>query len=284
MCRPGTEEKFNKLYHDYLSFGFHIPTLGNGKVDVVTIKENLSLVKDKIRFIQSNLHFLKNNYNYEQAKETLNRIELDLKDVARTKTEMYFKKSARSKKASRDAVGILSRHYIELLDKVPFLLPFMFPVDFFELRSQYDNFENRQKLSLKNKIYFIRRVVEDGAQEKGIGRNDKFFRALVSTVYLRLKNQIDDIDDELYYDINDLIQKFKKQFRYGKVKLIARQQEWLERTGKILEFYKDIVRNYEKNPKKMDDYLSKKKLALARLRDFVHLKQAETFNYWRYRL
>ena len=209
VCRPGTEEKFNKLYHDYLSFGFHIPTLGNGKVDVVTIKENLSLVKDKIRFIQSNLHFLKNNYNYEQAKETLNRIELDLKDVARTKTEMYFKKSARSKKASRDAVGILSRHYIELLDKVPFLLPFMFPVDFFELRSQYDNFENRQKLSLKNKIYFIRRVVEDGAQEKGIGRNDKFFRALVSTVYLRLKNQIDDIDDELYYDINDLIQKFK---------------------------------------------------------------------------
>lgn len=283
VCRPGTEEKFNKLYQDYLSFGFYIPTLKSGKVDVDTIRENLSLVKDKIRFIQSNIHFLKNNYSYEKANEILNRIQLDLKDVARKKTELRFKNSDKTKKASRDAIGTLGRHYIELLDSAPFLLSFMFPVDYFELRSQYDDPDNRKKLPLKNKIYFIRKIVEDGAQEKNVGRNDKFFRALVSTVYLRLKNQGDFIDDELYYDMSDLVSGFKKQLKYGKEKLISRQQEWLERTAKILDFYKDIVRNYKKSPKKMDDYLSKKKLALQRLRDYVHRKQAETYYFWRLR-
>jgi hypothetical protein len=280
VCRPGTEEKFNKLYQEYLSFGFYIPVNKKGKIDVKTIKENLSLVKDKIRFIQSNIHYLKNNFNKDKSNEILNRIKIDLKDIARAKTEYKLKQTAKNKKASLDAIGTLGRHYIELLDSAPFLLSFMFPVDYFELRSQYDNPENRKKLPLKNKIYFIRKIVEDGALEKGVGRSDKFFRALVSTSYLRLKNQGVVIDDGLYYDFKDLIKGFKKQFKYGKNKLIARQQEWLERTAKILDFYKDIVRNYKKNPKKMDDYLSKRKLALAKLRDYVHKKQAETYYYW----
>lgn len=280
VCRPGTEEKFNKLYQDYLSYGFYIPLKDGGKVDVDTIKENLSLVKDKIRFIQSNIHFLKNDYDSSKSKLLLNRLKLDLREVAKTKTDYRMGPIEANKKRSLEAIEKLGRNFISLLDSVPFLLSFMFPVDYFELRYQYDDPKNRKQIDLKNKIYFIRKIVEDGAQEKNVGRSDKFFRAMVSTVYLRLKNQSHIFDDELYYDMKDLLKGFDRQMDYGRDKLIARQQEWLERSGKILEFYKDIVRNYKKHPEKLNEYLSKKKLALAKLRDFVQLKQTQTYLYW----
>lgn len=280
VCRPGTEEKFNKLYQDYLSYGFYIPTKNDGNVDVDTIKENLSLVKDKIRFIQSNIHFLENDYDASKSKVLLNRLEFDLKEVAKTKTDFRFGPIEVNKKRSLEAIEKLGRNFIALLDNVPFLLSFMFPVDYFELRYQYDDPKNREKLELKNKIYFIRKVVEDGAQEANAGRSDKFIRSLISTVYLRLKNQGHVFDDELYYDMGDVLDGLHKQLSYGKDKLISRQQEWLQRSAQILEFYQDIVRNYKKSPKKINDYLSKKKLALARLRDFVQTKQTQTYLYW----
>lgn len=279
-CRPGTEEKFNELYKKYLSFGFYIPLLDGDKVDIKTIKENLSLLKDKIRFIQSNDHFLENNYNQLQVKRIINKLDDSLHQAAKEKTLYKINQNDEQLKKSQAALEKLSNDFVEMINAIPFLLSFMFPVDYFELRRQYDSPDNRENKNLRNKIFFIRKIVEDGAQEKGAGRNDKFLRSLLSTTYLRLKNQSNFMEDELYYDLDDLVDKLRRQIGYGKKQLIERNQEWLDRTKNILDFYKDIIQNYEKHPAKLASYIKNQKLARRNLQNYVQTKQRQTFLYW----
>ncbi|MGB0453478.1 MAG: hypothetical protein ACPGJV_07165 [Bacteriovoracaceae bacterium] len=276
VCRGGVEEKFEELYKDFRGYGFYIPVLSNGKIDKKTIKEMLHLLRDKIRFVQTNLNYIEQQYSSKQTKMAIKRFEKALKQAIVSKSLKNFSPSEDNKKNHGRDFKNLSLEIDNLYNQIPFLLNFLFPIDFFELRKQYDQVNREKETSKKNKIYITRKILEDGAQNSEHRRSDKFLRALLSTSYIRLKQPALELSDELYYDLKDLIKSLKSHLKRSREKLKERQVEWLGRTKLIYKFYKELLENDNKEV----EYLKKQKLARRRLQDYVQKYQTKTYKFW----
>lgn len=289
-CKPGVEQEFNKLDHNYKGDGLFIPLKLDGSLDKESITKNISIIEKKVKYIESLVGNLKKVKSFKSQLEEIKKLQQDLSKLLNLKYEYKKLESIEIKeklilKAKTDYDQYKGR-LRKLFNSAPHLLPFNYPVDYFNLRLEYDKYKggkdekSRQKM---NEIYLYRKIVEDGAQDSDHTRNDLYLRSLLSTISLRINGPDVFLSEDLRYDIDSALDGIEHQLRLSKKKKVARLGEWLERTKRSVDFYRMLADDkvvLEGKTIKASDLISEKAKARYLLQEFVLKKEMQTYQFW----
>ena len=201
LCSAGTEAKFNKLYRKFKGYGYYVPSLPNGDLDRASVLKYLPEIEKKRDWIKGVRKKLedKSIRHFKRIKKEIKKIEQEFQSLLILK-HRYFKALGRGssghayphtiRRESRMARKKFAQNFESFLEKVFFLLSYRFPVDHFDLRKSYDQYKDRKDIQGKQKandIYFLRFIVEDGAQDPDHTSSDRFLRANLNTLALNLR-------------------------------------------------------------------------------------------------
>ncbi len=290
LCSPGTEEYFWKLFRKFRGDGNFIPVLPSDKLDKTTIVESLHLLKEKSIWIKKQIDFLNKNKNFNKQKIIISKLQKQLDELLSYKRHYFEAKTSKQKSLIKNESKYkfieFKSEFSKLIKGIPFLLSFNFPLDHFSLRLEYDTYKSRDDIEGKrkaNKIYFYRKVVQDGAQDPDHKRSDRFLRATIDTVFLKMNKPSFFIEEELRYDFASVLEGIKRQLSLKNSHQKKRLNEWSDRTKRGLKFYKKIS-----SSKKIDNidirYGSKLVAEKARaryiLKKYVQEKEALTYKFW----
>lgn len=271
VCTPGIDFKFYKLLKSYRGEGIYLPIVGH-RIDRDAIKKNLYHLKKKISYISSIEKKLKKNKKLYPIKKVTNQIIKTIDDLLLMK---------RKKINSTQKLAKLEKKFDDLMEKVYYLKSYNYPNDHLANRVKYDSYlekKDRFNLKEKNKIYFYRKIVEDGAYDKNHKRSDIYVRSTLDTIKKAFELKETFLSENLRYDLEWVLDKIKNPKERSTSKQLARMAEWKKRTKKQLKYYRKILKI---NLKEEHKVLRTKNLASQELKDFVYKKQAEVFNYWK---
>lgn len=291
MCRPGTEPKFLKLYKNFRGDGNFIPLLLNGDLDKLTISKYLPELQLKEKWIRNQITKLRKTNNFKSYLLKINKLEKEFSRLLLYK-KSFFNAKTDSKKSiirnkSKYQFIIFKEKLNNFLDEIPFLTSYRYPVDHMSLRLSYDKFKIREDLKGKtksNEIYFYRKIVQDGAQNKNHKRSDRFLRANIDTIKLHLKESSDFISENLRFDIKSILKVTKAHLKKGKKVKIPRLLEWANRVKRAQYFYTLLKDNKVAIGSRLmsgSDVLEQKAKARYVLKDFVLSKERDSFNFWK---
>lgn len=295
-CRPGTEEKFWKLFYDFRGEGYFIPLTVEGKLDRAIVNRFIPELINKKRWINTQLDEVKKLKDFNQHLDLIDSLRPMLNQL------MSLKEQIDDGRLSDEEKIKIYNHYKYLLinfktnlttffNKTPFLLSYRYPVDHFELRENYDKSKNGDKdsqinQSRKNEIYFYRKIVQDGAQNSNHTGSDSFLRAAIDTISLRLKNVEIELPEELRFDIQWALNGLERQLRSGKSKIVERLTEWVDRTDETINFYESVRNNKIKVKDHFetgDQLIAEQSKAKHAVQQYVWNKLGETYRFWRKR-
>lgn len=294
-CKAGMEEKYQAIDKSYRGEGNYIPFLLDEKVDLKTIQNIMPLLREKTTWIQEQIDFLNNSKNIRLAKIDLDKIEKNISKMQNARKKHYF---AKDKKKKEMIVREASQQFENLLfnveslkNKIPFLLSFKFPIDHLSLRSEYDkikNLQNKEDRSRTNLIYFYRKIVQDGAYDTDLIKNDSAIRSAFDTLYLSLKKTKNRnfLTENERVDFNFVIRNFDKFLSVKPELLSERLLNWKARNEKAIAFYQDLIDSKKNNlPQKnhnfdVDNVIAQKAQSLFALKDFVYEREAKAYEYW----
>jgi hypothetical protein len=289
-CTPGTEENFWKLYKAFKGTGHFVPLQLNGELDTATIQRFLPEIESKLQWINKQKEFLGTQKNFKIALGLIQEIEdygHNLLSYKEKYDEGTQEEKLRSLKFSQKSLEGLKLKLQELLEVIPFLKSYKFPVDHFDLRLTYDlhkNLETKKGKKKSNEVFFYRKVVEDGSQNKNHKRSDLFLRANLDTLYLELeKTQEQILPENLRYDLRDAIARLRRELKRGINNQVERMNEWSKRTTEAIHFYKNIVADELKDKEEKSDtknILLAKSKAKFKLRQYVLKKQSKVYEFW----
>lgn len=289
-CKPGVEQHFNKLDHNYKGDGHFIPLNLDGTLDKESVSKNISQIENKEKYILTLIEKLKKVKSFKGELNLIKSLQSDITKLLNLKYEYKNLTSVAAKekliiKAKND-YDTYKKNLRHLFAKTPHLLSFNYPVDHFKLRMEYDKYKSgkddlsRQKM---NEIYLYRKIVEDGAQDKDHTRNDIYLRALISTITKRISGPDVFISEDVRYDIDSVLEGIEHQLRLSKKKKLERLTEWHERTKRSLDFYKMLVDDkvvLDGKTINASELIGEKAKARYLLQEFVLKKEAETYHFW----
>ncbi len=297
VCTPGTEEKYHRLYRDFLSGGFYVPIEFGGGLDSDVIKKYLPLIKEKEDWIKLQILSLRRVKNFSSPKKILRKMEKDIIQLLRYKKKYYQEARGPQKKDTRIDIEQKSREsYINLrktfgtlLEEIGPFLSFKFPLDHYDLRSTYDlykNIETKEAKKKSNDAYFYRKIVEDGAQTKSKRYRDNFLRANLNTLFLSFQEDHSLLPEDIRYDFKDASRGILKHIKKGKIFYLRRLNEWLERTQRQKKFYKGLLAGkviVGKKSIKPKDFLAAQSQARFSIKQYNLKKQMEVYEFWKKR-
>ncbi|MGK0367578.1 MAG: hypothetical protein ACI9QD_000716, partial [Thermoproteota archaeon] len=285
-CRPGEEPKYDKLLRSYRGNGIYIPQLSD-QIDIESIEMHLPLLVEKRKWTVAKYKELKKVKRWPYAKVILNNLRVSLDKlldykkkyqlkILKEQKEQYLEKSKRE-------LALFKKYYQQLIQQIPFLLGFKFPVDHLLNRQRYDDlkkFDDLKSKKLANQAFFYRRVLEDGALDPNNSRPDKYLRSTLDTVTLKLEKNNDFINEEIRYDFGYLFYRITREIKRGKRQHLKRFKAWQKRVTKIILFYRKLIKNHKSgNQKRNEKILSVKLAANNKLKDFVLEKKKLTYNF-----
>lgn len=283
-CLPGDEKKYWELLKDYRGTGYYLPKIGED-IDRIAIKENLPHMAKKIQYIGRILKQLKAQKSFPNDKKIHLAIEENLKELLLLKKKHHKSQLKKEKRkltqASRKLMVKLRRDFSKYLDDIFFLKSYAFPNDFLDYRFRFERVkdlkgsENRKK---SNKIFFYRKIVEDGAYDPDNSRPDRSVRSALDTVFLNLKMETDFISENVRFDLEWIQKKVKYLLKRGKKIQISRLSAWKQRSIDALDFYREIIKLT--NKKKAVFLVKKENESSRRLKNFIYKKQADVYTYW----
>lgn len=289
MCTPGTEEKYWKIYRDFRGDGHYIPTLESGKLDRVTVNKFIPELKAKEKWLGDMVKSKSKWKDFTALKSDVKEIknEIDYLLKLKEKLETGDEKNATLVKNQNKFELLKFRDKIlDLVSKVPFLMSYRHPVDHFDLRLSYDNYkdaiddENKRR---SNEIYFYRKIVQDGAQDPGGARSDRFMRSVWDYLVLRLQKPIEVLDENLRYDLEWGLDALEVHLSRGPTAIAKRLEEWKDRSERTTQFYEslnsDKVRVHD-HFESATEVLSNREKARYLLKDFVLRKEKDSYEFW----
>ena len=294
-CTPGTEEKYLALDKNYRGEGNFIPFLLNEKVDLKTIQNIMPLMYEKSNWIQGQIDFVKNAKNIREARLDLDNIERNISKMQDARKKYYFINNKISKElilkdVAREFENLLLN--VELLkNKIPFLLSFKFPVDHLSLRSDYDklkNLQTKEDRSQANLIYFFRKIVQDGAYDADLIKNDSAIRSVFDTLYLSLRKPglRHFLSENERVDFNFVIRNFDKYIAIKPELILERLINWKARNERAIAFYQDLIENKRNNLLQanhlldINAFVEKRAQSLFALKNFVYNQEAKAYEFW----
>ncbi len=294
LCRPGTEEKFWKKFRTYQGKGSFIPTTHDGKLDTVTLNRFIPELEKKIDWIDKKINRMKRMRSFRKYQIHIEELENIVKRLLVYKEQYYDSSDVDVKIRARNQSKYLflnfKKQVLDFFQKISFLLSYRYPVNHFELRENYDEVKHSDKPKLKqrsNEIYFYRRIVQDGAQNKNNTGSDTFLRASLDTIYYEFQKSQDFISEKLRFDIISALGGIRRHTRKSPKYQLVRLREWKNRTWKILNFYKALragrvkVNNHFETGEQL--ILSKAK-ATYDLKTFNFKNQQQAYKFWKEQL
>lgn len=289
-CAPGVEENFWKKYKEFKGNGNFIPLLPDGNLDKLTVNRFIPELERKQEWISSQIKHLKKIKNFKNELKQFEKLEKKFEDLLVFKRDFFLAKNETAKNTIRNASkykNIVFRQELkELIKSISFLQSYRFPVDHFDLRVSYDQHKSSETLEGKrksNEIYFYRKIVQDGAQNKNHKKSDRFLRATLDTIYLRLDEKADFISEDSRYDLSAAFSAIKWHLKSRVKNQLIRLGEWHERVGRALNFYKKLRdgKIEEKGHSfSTSNLLEKRAKARYILKDLVLKKEAGVYRYW----
>jgi len=290
LCKPGTEEKYWSLLKSYRGEGFYIPKLINKKLDRLTVSKNIPLIKEKIEWIDGLIIDLNSKNNFKIELSEVSSFSRDLKELLLLKERAFDSKSKKQRlllsKESEEKLVKFKMRLKSYLKSLRFFHSFRFPVDHLNSRKIYDDNKKTQNIAKQrsaNRIYFFRKLTEDGTFNKNYKRSDRFLRTLLNTTYLKLDNKEVFLSEDLRFDIFSLLEKIKYRMRAGVNDNLLRLKRWKSDNVKSLSFYTSLKKNIVKvDGKNMnaDVYINELNRAKKNLEDFVLRKEALSYEFW----
>tara|TARA_Y100000780_G_C13695543_1_gene421552 strand:+ start:23968 stop:25614 length:1647 start_codon:yes stop_codon:yes gene_type:complete len=284
VCSGGADQKYYKYLRSYRGSGFYLPLFGND-IDRAAIKSNLSHFKKKVSFIEKTEKKLKKLEKLPSFEEVAAPLRESLRKLLNYKKiysqELGKKELDKLKKKSNEELASLKKHLDIFFEKVFFLKSYNFPNDHLKNRREFElsKFKEDTKSKKKaNRVFFFRKIVEDGTYNKKNGGSDLYLRSTLDTLYLTVKKERNFISENLRYDLEWTLRYVEKVLSRGKEEQLDRLSDWAERTQRNYDFYKDIVKvnNKDKAKKLVKD----KNEATIKLKEYVYTKQAEAYKWW----
>ncbi len=301
MCTPEVTKQFDELTLAYKGDGNFIPLTTKGEIDEEAISKNLDLFKEKILWLEQSKSRLELMENFDDLTAIVKKIKTEYDTLLDQNKKHFFQKDPKKKEAVLEEAKKNYQNLLTLLDefssKAPYLFSFTFPIDHLDLRAQYD--KNRdsgldKSKHLANVIYLKRKIVQDGAFDLDLQKNDTTIRAAFDTLYLSLKN---DPNKNLLTEINRsdllfIINNYKLLLEIGPKVYAERFGLWIERTKRAEAFYQGLVIEHKnkKNKKLTPEEFARKELikkmladradALLNLKKFSLTQQAKTYEFW----
>lgn len=290
-CTPKLERKYYQLLRDYRGNGYHLPEL-NGKIDVDTIKKFIPLLRLKKRWTTDQKNKIKKMKKWPYFKTLTNNLVQAIERAQKLKKKHFLSVDDKVKlmiiQESQKQVELIKKYFSLILNEIPFLLSFQHPVDHLLNRGNYADIKHSDKAEDQkraNEIFFVRRILEDGAMDQDHTRSDKFLRSTIDTLTLNIPKMIDFLDENIRYDLDYVIRSIQKQLKRGKRAHLKRFEAWEDRTVKTLLFYKKIIQNdkisHRGELNENDKLLAEKLKANEALKKFVYENQRDTYLFWK---
>ena len=276
LCTPGTYEKAGRLYKKYTGNGLYVPLKKDESVDLDAVKNGLPLLAKKRDWLRSLRNDYKKTKHFKKEYRKLSKLKKDFLVLHKENYKQY-------KGQKNNLKSLTSKFNSELIsfleNEIQIFHPFGFPVDYFNLRKTYDEIKSKDK-SLANKIYFKRKIYEDGVVNPKSGRKDTSFRAMISTVYLRLLKFDDEFySEELRYDIESLLEFIRNSLLRGVSYHKQGVSKWQNKIQEDINFYYKMI-NSKKSQDFLKEYQTNRKRARKALRDFTYSKIAKVYKFW----
>lgn len=289
LCTPTVEKQFRTLYNQFQKTRYLIPVDKNGTFDHVTVQAILPQLKRKVEWISEEKKKLSSQIDFTAALQSLDKIESLIAEQLRYKYQHTLANKIEMKRKYRGLAQKNRRQiflaFSKLIKEIPFLLSYSFPVDHLASRLEYDRLKDRpETLQQANLAYMVRKVVEDGAQDKSGARSDLFLRSSIDTIYLSLSKKAYLLSEEERYDLTALLKSVRYHLQSGKNVLLERLSEWEKRTSKTYDFYShlsDKLKNQDSSLTTVAGALLKKKAeSTFALKKFVLEKQRDSYLFW----
>ncbi len=290
VCPAGTEEKFNTLFKNYRGDGHYVPLLEDDSLDKKTIQKFLPKLREKKAWIDGLVADVENLPNLNAPLAAAKGLEDQLQALLVVKEAYYETTSPERKKemalSTRKGLDSLEWSFHDFAKLVPFLLGFDFPVDFLDLRSRYDKVKvekGEKARALANEVYFLRKILEDGAQNPDTTRQDTYLRAAISTVAIELKARPEVVDENLRFDLTSVLKSIQQHLSDGKDRQVDRLKEWQARIERTIVFYEGLLKGkvvVEGRPETGIEYLVALSEARAVLKKFIQDRQVMSYKFW----
>ncbi len=281
-CKPGDEAKYQELLRDYRGQGYYLPKLGE-HIDREAILKNMNALRQKVNFIEATLKSFKEKKSLPSIDILFSELNEIVKNLLNLKKTHYQSLTAEKKelitKESRREILRLKKQFNILMEQLFFMKSYKYPNDFLALRASYEKVKDNEKEKKEaNRIFFYRKIVEDGALNPNRTYPDKYVRSTLDNLYQQLQREGDFLSEDVRYDLYWVEKNLKRLFRLGYKQHVARLEEWHQRALDNFKFYNEIVQ--KQNQKKADFLIAKENMATEKLREFVYKKQAEVYEYW----
>tara|TARA_Y100000768_G_scaffold387961_1_gene381200 strand:- start:4729 stop:6378 length:1650 start_codon:yes stop_codon:yes gene_type:complete len=283
-CGKNDESTYLSLLKEYRGQGFYLPKFKE-HIDRTAILSNMGELRAKVNYVEKITAQFEKDKKLPSIDILFSEINVIVNNLLNLKKRHYqtldaAKKKKIVKESNRELIKLRAQFDV-LMKQLYFLQSFRYPNDFLELRANYEKVKDKESDKLKkqaNKIFFYRKIVEDGALNPDRTYPDKYVRSTLDNLYHQIQKERGFISEDVRYDLDWVEKNIKRLFRLGYRKHLARLNEWKERSLENFKFYTEIVQ--KQNQKKADFLLKKENVATEKLREFVYKKQAEVYTYW----
>lgn len=291
VCQPETEKDFDLKLKAFRGQGYWIPEL-NDDVDIETIKSLLPEFEKKLTWIKNQKEKVQSRgIPKTEVTKKIREILKKLLELKKNEISPDEKKKISSRQESLKLQDKLVASYQELLDKVPFLTNFKFPVDHLKNRKVHDQYrekEDSDSVKISNYAFLYRKLVEDGAYNPDRTGPDIYLRTTLDTLHFELKRHDFYLSEDARYDLDFVLSKIESELARGKDKIVERLNEWEGRSSRAFAFYTSLTQPDHQKPIIVDgkkttlnrQLINEHNIAADELRDFVYKKQAEVYRYW----
>lgn len=291
ICVPKAESIYEEYLKSYRGQGYWIPELADD-VDVESIKSMLPEMEKKLSWIrEQRKHIQLTSFPSKNTTQDLRFLLKKLLSLKKSEIESNEKAKTHARQQSLKLLSVLKKEFKQLIQKVPFLTNYSFPVDHLKNRKVFDQYrENEDPTSVKiaNYTFLYRKLLEDGAYNKDHTGSDIYLRTTLDTLFYELEEHDFYLTEDARFDMEFVLGKIESELSKGKPRMLERLTEWEERTTRTLNFYQSLtlpenqhsilVNGMKTSPNKL--LILEHNKATDRLKEFVYRKQAEVYNFW----
>jgi hypothetical protein len=291
ICVPKAESIFSGLLKSYRGQGYWIPEY-QGDVDVVTIKKLLPELEKKLQWISAQREKVqKSAFPAPGLTGEARRLMRRLLELKKTELLSEEKPKVSARQESLKKISELQRAYARLIERLPFLTNYRFPVDHLKNRKQHEiHREKSDPASVRaaNEAFLLRKILEDGTYTAAHTAPDTFFRTTLDTIHHELQLHDFYLSEDARYDLEFALARMETELKKGKASALERLTEWEQRTRKARDFYLSLTLPENQLEVEVDGKKTSANRELIRehnraneeLKDFVYRKQAEVYQYW----
>ncbi|MEI8347006.1 MAG: hypothetical protein WCG27_06040, partial [Pseudomonadota bacterium] len=279
-------------YKAYLGDGLFVPAITSKKLDEDAVRKFIPELQEKKKWIEKNIEILKGHKTFQDLRKNIQEINGLIPGLLNFQKEFQDNKNQEQKEKIRhlssEKMAELRTKVDKLVEIIPFWTSFQYPVDHFKLRQDYDRYKDSidpEGRAKANRIYLQRRLVQDGAPGTTWGiNNDLWFRSLLDTFVLELKQKKDFLSESLRYDWWSLAHQLQQKSKERPASQIKLMQEWVQSVDKAMRFYQDILYDRVVDGKSFLtslQWVEMKTKSRLTLESWVEEKQRLTINFWK---